>query len=289
MRRALFLEDLLMTRSFWFTSFAMLLTAVGLSCPASAVVTPQVFVNFDGTLTGATYNLALGELDTTGTFSANGSATVSGGLGDIPGDLDPVINGPGNVEGLGTTTGSGFFFYGNLLGPLTVQSWISEALVKLDVPVASQPATFNHVLDVQGDTFYRFDGNVAGPKVTDFGYWDGGNEQINTVPDITSSSYNHVALVWDATATSVEAYLNGVSQGVVDLNAFDVSSPRVGYGFFARFYNRGIDGKLDAVAFSTFDGAFNPATDFQLSAVPEPSSIVLLGIAFAGLAHLRKR
>jgi hypothetical protein len=47
----------------------------------------------------------------------------------------------------------------------------------------------------------------------------------------------------------------------------------VGYGFFARFLNRAIDGKLDSVAFSTFTGAFNPATDFQLT-VP---SAALLG------------
>src|SRR5262249_3724290 len=140
-----------------------------------------------------------------------------------------------------------------------------------------------------GDTFYRFDGNGHNPKVTDFGYWDGGNEQINTVADVPAGGYQHVAMVWDATATKVEAYLNGVSQGVVDLNAFDVSSPRVGYGFFARFFNRGIDGQLDAVAFSTYDGAFNAATDFQLKAVPEPSSLGLAVLGLAAALRIAKR
>ena len=46
---------------------------------------------------------------------------------------------------------------------------------------------------------------------------------------------------------------------------FDVSSPNVGYGFFSRFLNRAVDGKFDAVAFSTFTGDFNAATDFQLA------------------------
>jgi len=268
---------------------AVLALATIATAPARAVVTPRVLINFNGTLTGAIYNLAPGEIDQSLSFAANGSATVAGGLGDVPGNLDPTTAGPGNVEGLGTTTGSGFYFYGNLLGlgSLTAQNWISEALVRLDVPVNSQPATFNHFLDIQGDTFYRFDSPPN--KITRFGYWDGSSEPTATTAGLSNTNFSHVALVWNAASSSLEGFLNGVSQGVLDANNFDVSSPRVGYGFFARFYNRGIDGKLDGVAFSTFTGAFNGPSDFRLPiAVPEPSCIALSALAL-GFVNLVRR
>jgi hypothetical protein len=279
-----FREELLMTRlSSGLVLIATLMTT-GVASLADAAVTPQVLINFDGTLAGTTYTLGAGELDNSFTFGSNGLATVSGGIGDIPGDLDATGSGPGG-------NGSGFYFNGVLLGLGSLQnvSWVTEALVAFDVPVASQPATFNHILDVQGDTFLRFDGNGHNPRITNFGYWDGSNEQINAIPDLPTNGYSHVALVWDAPNTKVEAFVNGASQGVVDLAAFDVSSPNVGYGFFSRFLNRAIDGKLDAVAFSTYTGAFNAATDFQLSAVPEPSSLALASLVLAGLAGWKRK
>jgi hypothetical protein len=279
-----------MTRSNWKFLLASLALAIMARTPAHAVVTPRVLVNFDGTLDGAIYNLAPGEIDQSLSFGANGSATVSGGLGDIPGDLDPATVGPGNTEGLGTTTGSGFYFYGNLLGlgALTGQNWISEALIRLDVPVNSQPGTFNHFLDINGDTFYRFDSPPN--KVTRFGYWDGGSEPTATSPGLSDSAFSHVALVWNSANSSLEGFLNGVSHGLLDANNFDVSSPRVGYGFFARFYNRAIDGKLDGVAFSTFTGAFNGASDFQLDVpVPEPSSMALGALALGFVTLVRRK
>lgn len=276
-----------MARKIWLILFATLTAVAAWAPQAQAVVTPQVLVNFSGTLTGATYNLGPGEIDNSFSFSANGSATVAGGVGDVPGNVDPTTVGSGNVEGLGTTTGSGFYFYGNLLGigPLTAQNWISEALVKLDVPVVDQPGTFAHFLDVQGDTFWRFDST---PKVTRFGYWDGSSEPTQTTPGLSDTAYSHVAFVWNSAASSLTAYLNGVSQGTLDANNFDVSSPRVGYGFFARFYNRGIDGKLDGVAFSTYTDTFNPSTDFQL-AIPEPTGAGLAAVALAAAAWFRKK
>jgi hypothetical protein len=66
-----------------------------------------------------------------------------------------------------------------------------------------------------------------------------------------------------------------------------VSSPNIGYGFFSRFLNRSIDGKLDSVAFSTYAGAFDASSDFQLPVVPEPSAIALK--ALGGLAWVRKK
>jgi hypothetical protein len=101
----------------------------------------------------------------------------------------------------------------------------------------------------------------------------------------SAGSYSHVALVWDSASRTLSAYLNGASQGSVSTgNPFEVPSPNVGYGFFSRFANRAIDGKLSAIAFSTYTGTFNPAADFQLPVIPEPSSVVLLTIALSMLS-----
>ena len=252
----------------------------------AAAVTQQVYVNFDGSLAGTTYTLGAGEIDNTGgTFGSNGSATVSGGVADIPGDTDLT---------------SGFYFHGpslGLVGGLTGNSWITEAIISLDVPVASQPDgpggegdDYNHFLDVQGDTFYRFNGDGRTPKITQFGYWDGGSEPTMTTPDLPAGKRTHTALTWNAGTSTLEAFIGGVSQGSVSTGfPFDVSSPNVGYGFFSRFLNRAIDGKLDAVAFSTYTGTFDPASDFQLPTVPEPSSLALLTIALALLPWFAKK
>jgi hypothetical protein len=256
----------------------------------AATVTPQVLINFDGTLSGTAYTLGPGELDNSFTFAANGGATVSGGVADIPGDV--------NHE-------SGFYFDAGITGlglTLTTTSWISEAVVTLDTAGSLQPndpnttggagkVGNNHILDVQGDTFYRVNGeDTLNPKFAEFGYWDGSNEQKVTTPDFAANAPYHVALVWDATATTLSAYQNGNLRGTIDLSAFDTPSPYVGYGWFARHVvspgnsnigGRSIDGKLDAIAFSTYTGTFDAGADFQLPAVPEPASVVML---LSGLA-----
>ena len=273
-----------MSRRFWIGALAMFLTTAGLN-PARAVVTPQVLVYFDGSLSGAAYTLGPGEIDNSFTFSANGGVSISGGVADIPGDVDRT---------------AGFLFSGTDLvteqglGSLRTTSWVTEAHFMPDVAAASQPQPQeqygNHILDLQGDTFYRYDGFGRPDVVTDFGYWDGSAENIQSAGEPIVGIFNHVALVWDASTNSAEAYLNGVSQGTATTgSAFDVSSPNVGYGFFSRFLDRAVDGKLDAVAFSTFTGTFNPAADFQLAAIPEPTTLMLIAMACAGLAHVRRR
>jgi hypothetical protein len=53
--------------------------------------------------------------------------------------------------------------------------------------------------------------------------------------------------------------------------------------------NRSFDGKLDAVAFSTFTGDFAAGSDFQLPVVPEPTSAALLAIALGAMAMVRRK
>jgi hypothetical protein len=265
-----------MTRRSYGSTFLSMLVAAGLlgSAARAATVTKQVFVNFSGSLAGTAYTLGPGEIDTSASFQANGGATISGGVADIPGDANDA---------------SGFFFNSTALGNLRTQNWITEALMSLDVPVANQPNVtqpFNHFLDVQGDLFYRFDSD---PKVTRFGYWDGSTEPNLVTANPSAGAYSHVALVWNAGTNTLSAYINGASQGSASANPFEVPSPNVGYGFFSRFLNRAIDGKLNAVAFSTFTGTFNPGADFQLPVVPEPSSVVLLAIALSSLPRLTRK
>jgi hypothetical protein len=268
---------------------AAMATILAVAASANAAsVTKQVYVTFDGSLTGTAYTLGPGEIDNSFTFTGNGSVSITGGVADVPGDVDLT---------------SGFLFSGTDLvveqglGSLKTTNWITEAIYKPDVAAAGQPSPAgntnnygNHILDLHGDTFYRYDGFGTTPKVTDFGYWDGGGEDIESAGEPALGQFNHVALVWNASSNSVEAFLNGVSQGVASTgNAFDVSSPNVGYGFFSRFLNRAVDGKFDAVAFSTYTGTFDASSDFQLPVVPEPSAVALLAIALGGLAWVRKK
>jgi hypothetical protein len=172
-------------------------------------------------------------------------ATMAGGVADIPGDVD---------------ASSGFLFNGGALGTLTTQSWVTEAIVAPDVAVADQPSVpqaFNHFLDVQGDLFFRFNGNGVPMKITQFGYWDGAAEPTNATPDLPANRFSHVALTWNAGTNTLEAFIDGVSQGTLSTGSpFATPSTSVGYGFFSRtgFLNRAIDGKLAGVAFSTFSG-----------------------------------
>jgi alpha-L-fucosidase len=254
----------------WFAPVAAALTIVGLLLTSArgATVTRQLFVHFNGTLTsGNAYALGAGEIDVTGTFRKNGSATIVGGVADVPGNVDAT---------------SGFLFNAASLASLTTTDWVSEAILIPDVPNANQPGTFNHLLDVQGDLYFRLNGNGAS-KITQLGYWNGSSEPTTVVSNLPAGRTSHVALTWTAATRTLTGYVDGVSVGSVSsASAFATPSTNVGYGLFARsgFQNRAFDGKLDAVAFSTYSGTFNPGYgagfDFQLN--PDDAAALALEV-----------
>jgi hypothetical protein len=246
---------------------AIILFALALPPVASAAtVTRQVFIEFNGTLSGSTtYVLGPGELDVTSTFRRNGSASMIGGVADIPGDL---------------TASSGFLFNAATLGSLTTSNWVTESLMLPDVPSDGQPGSLNHFLDVQGDLFFRYSG-VGASKAPQFGFYDGSTEPTRPAPHLPTNRYSHVALTWNGASRTLEGFVDGQSVGTLSTgNAFQTPSTNVGYGFFARtgFMNRAINGKLASVAFSTFTGAFNPASDFQLDLDDAPSLVLTMRV-----------
>lgn len=224
----------------------------------AAVTSAQLLIHFNGTVSGSTYNLAAGEVVNNGTFTVTGTPTVSGGQADLT----------GGATGFVYTTNT------NLVG----QNWIAEAVVDLDAFTAL--ATF---INVEGDTDFRVHNNTTTLQAS---YWDGGSRSVTPALP-TLNTYNHYALVWNATATSLSSYVNGVLVGTSDFNAYADANNFVGFGFSRYANSRGIDGQLNTVALSTFTGTFDPNTDF--SVIPEPSALAMCGgFLMIGLVYRRR-
>lgn len=226
-----------------------------LSLPSSSfgatTYTNQLLVNFNGSLAGAAYTLGSGEVDTTGTFKANGTPTISLGKAALDGG----------------TSNDGFDFNPTTLGALTTQNWVAEAIVSFDAFETGQRT----LIDVQGDTDFRINDTANGLEAN---FWDGApaNPNItNPLPGTGSSA--HYALVWNAATNELTAYINGLSIGSTSgsgaFNTPDVNNVSFGYLGRSGFVGRAIDGSLDAVAFATFTGTFDPSTDLQLFTPPE--------------------
>lgn len=228
----------------------LLLLAFSTATLPAATLNPVVRVHFDGSVSGTTYTLAPGEFDTTGTFKASATPTIAAGVA--------ALDGGTNVNG---TAQDGFDFNPTSLGALTTQNWVAESIVSFDVITSG----FRTLIDVQGDCDFRVN-NAA--TLLEALYWDGSTDgPVLTTPLPALGTFVHYALVWNAAATSLTAYVNGVAIGTTDHATFAVpDASNVSFGYFGRggFDNRGIDGSLDGVAFATFTGTFDPDADFQL-------------------------
>jgi hypothetical protein len=209
-------------------------------------LTPQVLVNFDGTLDGTTYTLASGEIDTTGSFKANGSPSLTNGTA--------VIN-PDNGGG-----SDGFNFDPSSLGELLRQNWVAETVISFE----SFDGFLATIIDVQGDPSLRIN---SGGDLLQSTYFNGSTAGSQTTDLPSLAEPVHLALAWDAASQSLTAYVDGTSIGPISQGPFTIPyATSVAFGYFGRvgFENRGVDGVLSAVAFSTGTAQINPGTDFVL-------------------------
>ncbi len=218
-----------------------------------ASITPHLEVAFDGSLSGTTYTLGAGESDATGSFAGFGNPAVGSGEADLTGG--------GNHEG--------FHFDPTSIGTLTGLNWVAETIVSFDTFGGGQLT----IIDIQGDTDIRI--NNAGTAL-EAGYWDGSSwDGVSTALPAAGTPV-HLALVWDAAASALSAYIDGISFGTVDNNAYAVpDAANISFGYFGRngFDNRGIDGQLAAVSFATSTDPVQ-VEDFLL--LPEPSAFALV-------------
>ena len=240
-----------------------LMALAAITCTSqAATVTPILNVNFSGSIVGNTYTLGAGEVDTTGTFTGFGSPIITGGEADL----------------VGGASNQGFTMSHGVAAGVTT-NWIAETILNFDTFSALDGA-----ISVDGGLDFRVTNAATQLEAL---YWDGAvdSKSFSSLP--TAGTEVHLALVWDATANNLTAFIDGVAAPAVGGNAYSVNGDYVSFGYFGRsgFDNRGMDGQLNAVAFSTYTGSVT-AADLQLT-VPEPSSAALLGLG--GLALILRR
>ncbi|QDU57031.1 alpha-L-fucosidase [Aeoliella mucimassa] len=233
-----------------------------LSVSHAAEVTNYVKVNFNGNVSGSQYTLAAGERDLTNSFRVSGTPSVTSGIA--------TVNGSANDS-------SGFYFNADSFGSLPNVDWLAEVVYQPTVPASQQPGTFNHLVDVEGDLFLRYSAYNQSNKLFEYGFYDGAEHQQQlSAPSL--DSFEHWALAWDSSADRLSVYRDGSLLGSQSGSNFATPSPNVGFGFFARtgFFDRSVEGLLDAVSFSTYSGDLVPWEDFQLLGDPSESSAIEL-------------
>ncbi|MCW1921781.1 hypothetical protein OKA05_04400 [Luteolibacter arcticus] len=210
----------------------------------------KLLINFDGTLEGTTYTLGEDEVDATGSFKANGAPIVSSGIATLN---------PGAENGL-----DGFDINPTSLGDLRAKNWVAEAVVTYTS--SNSITTSPYLIDVQGDTNFRLRSETD-PNVLQLFYYNGTTAQRSFSALPPNGVKVHLALVWDAIASRLTGYVNGVSVGSLSSGPFArPDQTTLSFGYFGRtnFEGKGIDGTLDAVAFQTGTATFNPETGFVI-------------------------
>ncbi|HWV99283.1 MAG TPA: discoidin domain-containing protein [Candidatus Acidoferrum sp.] len=257
-----------------------------LSLVPPAVVNPLLKIEFRGTLGGTSYTLGAGEVDVTGTFAAlQGTEVISNGFAILS----------------AAAMGQGFSVTNNIVdkGNRPETNFIIE-MVFAPTPGTDQGVgQNNNYADIFSIGSIYYAANNHSDAVFVLGYASpttyrlgmdallgtGANSSGSDAP--TAGVLNHIALVYilgpGRTNNILRYYLNGnlIVEDVTPDNGASASAGSV-YAAFGQavpgssFIPRGLDGLLDAVAYSTFSGVFSPHYSFQISAPPT------LNIAISG-------
>jgi hypothetical protein len=220
-------------------------TSVGLA----AEVTPQVYVDFVGKLEGKAYKLGSRELDKTKTFAAHhGTEIVAEGLGALT-DADQASQESFEFDASAFNNNATVF---------TGTPFVVEAVFT----PAGTSDSMAPIIDIGGQAFIRFQSGLSA------GSWNGSTDNVNnnirTIP--VAGETHHYAIVYDGINT-IDYYLDGAVIFQSTNGSPQQITKWVSWGNIRHSSVNGgrqLLGQYDAVAFSTFTGAFDPTKDFIL-------------------------
>jgi hypothetical protein len=240
--------------------FFSLLCVVSTGVVRAGDVTTHVYIDFVGALKGTAYTRGYREIDTTGTFAAHhGTEIVSNSLGVLT-DADAASQESFEFDASAFNKNASNF---------TGTAFVVEAVFTRTGTSDSMAP----IIDIGGQCFIRFHTGLSA------GNWNGStdvsNNNIQSIP--AAEEVHHYAIVYDG-ANTINYYLDGV-QIFQSVNGSPQSITKwISWGNIRHSSVNGgrqLIGEYDAVAFSTFTGAFDPAADFVL---PEgPGSPTLAG------------
>lgn len=143
--------------------------------------------------------------------------------------------------------------------------------------------------DSTAGSFRAFNNGIAGPT----GMVLRGNGMTDVlITGLSTNTANHIAFVHDSVAGNIKGYLNGalnttVSQGVLSFTGTGFNVGSMGGGSAMQDGQLLDEFQLYSRALSSTDVVAAMNADFGTTAVPEPSSLLLLGAGAAGLLGWR--
>ncbi len=241
----------------------------------AATVSRQLLVYFDGSVSGGSYAPASGETVKGSLRLKAGGETLSGGILSTHGGLEGVQFMP--AAGLTSRNSRGEDYLST--------NFVIETVARRN---AAAQGFLQTLLSVNGSVVYRYRGDSAtvtefmtnGPQSTD---WRTASGQAAAISD---KGQVHYALVYEYSGPSqctLTCYVDGARIGSVTNATAAEGQPSWGMMFGGDCHpsapRRGLPLDIDAVAFSTFAGAFDPASDLAL--LPRTRLIVDTGNGLA--------